>query len=77
MHCNAHATEIVSSRLRFNHSDERRKRFRILILVMEQGTYKELKSKNVNFSAWVTDVVHIDDDPNGLFENSRVCLTSV
>jgi ABC-type multidrug transport system fused ATPase/permease subunit len=37
--------------------------------VVEHGTYKELKEKNVNFSAWVTDVVHIEDDPNGLIEN--------
>ena len=37
--------------------------------VVETGTYEELKKRHVNFSAWVTDVVHIDDDPNGLIDN--------
>jgi hypothetical protein len=37
--------------------------------VVETGTYQELKARNVNFSAWVTDVVHIDDDPTRLIEN--------
>ena len=37
--------------------------------MVEQGTYLELKSRNVNFSAWVTDVIHHDDDPNGVIEN--------
>jgi ABC-type bacteriocin/lantibiotic exporter with double-glycine peptidase domain len=36
---------------------------------VEQGSYLELKGRNVNFSAWVTDVVHHDDDPNGVIEN--------
>ena len=38
--------------------------------VVETGTYDDLKSRHVNFSAWVTDVVHMDDDPNGLIENA-------
>lgn len=38
--------------------------------VVDEGTYKDLKAKNVNFSAWVTDVVQLDDDPGGLLENS-------
>jgi ABC-type multidrug transport system fused ATPase/permease subunit len=37
--------------------------------IVEQGTYKELKAKNINFSAWVTDVVQIDDDPNNTLES--------
>ncbi|KAJ3258950.1 Multidrug resistance-associated protein 1 [Boothiomyces macroporosus] len=37
--------------------------------VVDEGTYKDLKAKNVNFSAWVTDVVQLDDDPGGLLEN--------
>lgn len=37
--------------------------------VVEIGTYSELKKRNVNFSAWVTDVVHIDDDPKGIIDN--------
>ncbi|KAJ3270542.1 Multidrug resistance-associated protein 1 [Terramyces sp. JEL0728] len=37
--------------------------------VVDEGTYKDLKAKNVNFSAWVTDVVQLDDDPSGLLEN--------
>lgn len=43
-------------------------------LVLERGTYQELKSRNVNFSAWVTDVVQMDDDPYGLFENSILII---
>ncbi|KAJ8327311.1 hypothetical protein, variant [Batrachochytrium dendrobatidis JEL423] len=36
--------------------------------VVEQGTYLDLKSKNVNFSAWVSDYVHVEDDPTGLLD---------
>ncbi|KAI8929067.1 hypothetical protein BC831DRAFT_547895 [Entophlyctis helioformis] len=36
--------------------------------VVEQGTYQDLKSRNVNFSAWVSDYVHMDDDPTGLLD---------
>ncbi|KAH6563419.1 hypothetical protein BASA60_010718 [Batrachochytrium salamandrivorans] len=36
--------------------------------LVEKGTYQELKSKNVNFSAWVSDYVHVEDDPTGLLD---------
>ncbi|KAJ3000995.1 Multidrug resistance-associated protein 4 [Globomyces sp. JEL0801] len=38
--------------------------------VVEQGSYVDLKAKNVNFSAWVTDMVQLEDDPTGLFDNT-------
>jgi ABC-type lipoprotein export system ATPase subunit len=37
--------------------------------IIERGSYDEMKLRDVNFSGWVTDVIHIEDDPNGLFEN--------
>ncbi|KAJ3360933.1 Multidrug resistance-associated protein 4 [Kappamyces sp. JEL0680] len=37
--------------------------------VVENGTYQDLKARNVNFSAWVTDVIHMEDDPSGLIDN--------
>ena len=46
----------------------------LLILVVEEGTYEELKSRNVNFSAWVSDLVQLDDDPNSVFDNSIFIL---
>ncbi|KAJ3027909.1 hypothetical protein HK097_006064, partial [Rhizophlyctis rosea] len=36
--------------------------------VIEQGTYAELKARNVNFSQWTTDHGPIEDDPNGVLE---------
>lgn len=39
-----------------------------LILVVDKGTYLDLKSRHDNFTAWVSDVVHVDDDPTGLLE---------
>ena len=36
--------------------------------LVEQGTYKDLKQRNVNFSAFVNDYVHIEDDPAGVLE---------
>jgi hypothetical protein len=37
--------------------------------VVESGPYNELKKRNVNFSGWVTDVIHYEDDPEGIFNN--------
>ncbi|KAJ1566018.1 hypothetical protein HK096_004419, partial [Nowakowskiella sp. JEL0078] len=36
--------------------------------VVEQGTFKELKNRKVNFSAWVTEEIPIDDDAVGDLE---------
>ena len=36
--------------------------------IVERGTYLQLKSRNVNFSPWVTDVISMDDDPNLLID---------
>eukprot|EP00842_Homolaphlyctis_polyrhiza_P000575 jgi/Hompol1/1518/HPOL_000924-RA len=36
--------------------------------LVERGTYQELKARNVNFSAWVSDFVHMEDDPTGVLE---------
>ena len=36
--------------------------------IVERGTFVELKTKCVNFSPWVTDVVNMEDDPNMLID---------
>ncbi|KAI9357581.1 hypothetical protein DFJ73DRAFT_910594 [Zopfochytrium polystomum] len=36
--------------------------------VIERGTYVELKTRKVNFSAWVSDYVPIEDDPSGVLD---------
>ncbi|RKO85359.1 ABC transporter type 1, transmembrane domain-containing protein, partial [Blyttiomyces helicus] len=42
-----------------------------ILQVVEQGTFTELKARKVNFSAWVTDYVPIEDDPTGLLDKGR------
>jgi ABC-type multidrug transport system fused ATPase/permease subunit len=45
---------------------------RILVLkggkMIDQGSYLDLKMRHENFSTWVSDVVQVEDDPNGTFE---------
>ncbi|KAJ3113679.1 Multidrug resistance-associated protein 1 [Phlyctochytrium bullatum] len=36
--------------------------------VVESGTFTELKARKVNFAAWVSDYVPIDDDPSGVLD---------
>ncbi|KAI8840915.1 hypothetical protein BC829DRAFT_446831 [Chytridium lagenaria] len=36
--------------------------------IIERGTFAELKARKVNFSAWVSDYVPIDDDPAGVLD---------
>ncbi|KAJ3103334.1 hypothetical protein HDU97_010239 [Phlyctochytrium planicorne] len=36
--------------------------------VIERGTFAELKARKVNFSAWVSDYIPIEDDPAGVLD---------
>ena len=46
--------------------------------VVERGTYMELKSRHVNFSAWVSDLNPIEDDPTGVLDRvNEIKLDSV
>ncbi|KAJ3189633.1 Multidrug resistance-associated protein 1 [Irineochytrium annulatum] len=46
--------------------------------VVEQGTFVNLKARKVNFSAWVSDYIPIEDDPAGVLDEvNEIRLDSV
>lgn len=58
---------MLTSQMHFLHDCDR-----ILVLkggkVIDEGTYDELKTRHSNFASWITDVEHVEDDPNGVFD---------
>lgn len=36
--------------------------------MVERGSYKDLKARQINFSAWVSDLAPIEDDPTGVLD---------
>lgn len=47
-------------------------------IVVERGTYQELKGRHVNFSAWVSDLHPIEDDPTGVLDRvNEIKLDSI